>query len=303
MSLISRGNILSALRPGVNTWFGLGYSRYDDEYKAIFDIEQSMMNYERDVNVHGFGMAAVKPEGTAVQYDTMAEGWAYSYIHVPYALGFTITHEAMADNLYMKLAKQNTEELGKALREAKETVAANILNRAFSNSYVYADGIELCSTAKLLSGGGTYANKLAVDADLSESSLEQALIDIGGFVNDRSMKSKIMPKKIIVPRQLEFEVQRILKSNLRVSTADNDINVVKEGRYLPEGWVVNHYLTDSDAWFIKTDCARGLVHFVREPVKIDSDLEFNTDNILVKAYERYSFGSTDQRGIFGSGGA
>ncbi len=303
MSLINRGNIVSALRPGIHTWFGLGYSRYEDEYKQIFDIESSNMNYEKDVNVYGFGMAAVKPEGTAVQYDTMAEGFSYNYIHVPYALGFSITHEAMQDNLYMKLAKQNTTELGRSLKEAKETVGANILNRAFSNSYVFADGIELCSTANVLSGGGTYSNKLAVDADLSEAALEQALIDIGGLVNDRSMKSKIMAKKLIIARKNEFEVQRILKTQLRVGTADNDINVIKEGSYLPEGYVINHYLTDDDAWFIKTDCSNGLLHFVREALKIDSDVEFNTDNILVKAYERYSFGCTDKRGIYGSAGA
>ncbi len=303
MSLINRGNIVSALRPGIHTWFGLGYSRYEDEYKDIFDIESSSMNYEKDVNVYGLGMAAVKPEGTAVMYDTMAEGFSYNYVHVPYALGFSITHEAMMDNLYMKLAKQNTVELGKSLKEAKETVGANILNRAFNSSYVYADAVELCSVSKVLSGGGTYANKLAVDADISEASLEQAIIDIGGFVNDRSMKSKIMARKLIIARQNEFEVQRILKSQMRVATADNDINVLREGSYLPEGYVINHYLTDADAWFIKTDCSNGLLHFVREPLKIDSDVEFNTDNILVKAYERYSFGCTDGRGIYGSQGA
>lgn len=303
MALINRGNIVSALRPGIHAWYGLAYNRYEDEYKDIFDILSSEMNYERDVNMYGFGMAAVKPEGTAVQYDTMAEGFAFNYVHVPYALGFMITHEAMMDNLYMKLAKQNTLELGKAMKEAKETVGANILNRAFNSSYTFADGVELCSTACVLSGGGTFANKLAVDADISESALEQAIIDIGGFVNDRSMKAKVMPRKLIIPRQLEFEVQRILKSSLRVATADNDINVINEGSYIPEGFVVNHYLTDTDAWFIKTDCMNGLQHFVREPIKIDTDVEFNTDNILVKAYERYSFGCTDKRGIYGSQGA
>ncbi len=303
MALINRGNIVSALRPGINTWFGLSYNRYEDEYKQIFDLETSDMNCEKDVNVYGFGMAAVKPEGTAVQYDTMAEGFSFNYIHIPYGLGFSLTHEAMMDNLYMKLAKQNTLELGKSMKETKETVCANILNRAFSSSYVYADGIELCSTVNLLSGGGTFSNKLAVDADLSEAALEQALIDIAGFVNDRNMKAKVKARKIIVPKEYEFEIQRLLKSEMRVATADNDINVIKSGMYFPEGYVINHYLTDTDAWFIKTDCLNGLKFFEREGVKIDTDVEFNTDNILVKAYERYSAGLTDKRGIYGSQGA
>lgn len=302
MALINRGNILSALRPGINTWFGLGYARYEDEYKQIFNIESSSMSFERDVNVYGFGMAAVKPENTAVQYDTMAEGFAYNYVHIALALAFAVTHEAMADNLYMKLTKQNTVELGKALKEAKETIGANILNRAFNSSYTYADGLSLINSANLLSGGGTYSNQLAVAADISESALEQAIIDIGGFVNDRSMKSKFLARKIVIARQWEFEIQRILKSELRVATADNDINVLKSGMYLPEGYVVNHYLTNNNAWFMLTDCPNGLTHFVREPVKIDSDVEFNTDNILVKGYERYSFGCTDKRAIYGSAG-
>lgn len=303
MALINRGNIVSALRPGIHAWFGLSYNRYEDEYKEIFDIETSDMNFERDANVYSFGMGLVKPEGTAVQYDTMAEGWTYDYVHIPYALGFSITHEAMMDNLYMKLAKQNTMELGKSMKETKETVCANILNRAFNNSYVYGDGVELCSTANLLSAGGTFANKLAVDADLSETALEQALIDIAGFVNDRGLKAKVKARKIIVPKEAEFEIQRLLKTQLRVGTADNDINVISQGMYFPDGYTVNHYLTDPDAWFIKTDCMNGLKHFVREGVTISTDEEFNTDNILVKAYERYSVGCSDKRGIYGSQGA
>ncbi len=303
MSLISRGSILEALRPGVHAWWGQGYDRYVDEYKQIFDVLNSGLNYERDVNMFGFGMAVVKSEGTPVTYDTMAQGFAYNYSHIPYALAYTISHEAMMDNQYMKLAEVASKSMGNSMKEAKETVGANVLNLAFSNTVTYADGLELCSTANLLSGGGTFRNTLSTAADLSEASLEQAIIDIGGFVDDRSLKSKVMPVKLIVPKELQFEADRLLKSEYRVSTADNDINAIQEGGYLPGGKSVNHYLTDADAWFIKTDCAQGLQHFMRESVKIDMDVEFNTDNILCKFYERYSFGCTDKRGIYGSPGA
>lgn len=303
MSVMTRGNILEALRPGVHKFWGLGYNRYEDEYKDIFDVLSSSLNYERDVNMYGFAMAGVKNEGTAVEYDTMGEAFAYNYVHIPYGRAFSITHEAMMDNQYMKIAEVASREMGISMRETKETLGANVLNLAFSNSVVYADSLELCSTANVLSGGGTFQNKLSVDADLSEASLEQAIIDIGNFVSDRSLKAKVMPRKLIVPIQLQFEAARILKSSLRVATADNDINAIKEGSYLPEGFVVNHYLTDADAWFIKTDKPQGLQHFIREPVKIDMDTEFNTDNLLVKFYERYSFGCTDKRGIYGSAGA
>jgi len=303
MSVITRGSILEALRPGVHKFYGLGYNRYEDEYKQIFDVMQSSLNYERDVNMYGFAMAGVKNEGTSVEYDTMGESFAYNYVHIPYARAFSITHEAMMDGQYMKHAEVGSREMGISMRETKETIAANILNLAFSNTVTYADGLELCSTASLLGGGGTFSNKLAVDADLSEASLEQAIIDIGNFVSDRNLKSKVMARKIIAPIQLQFECARILKSNLRVSSAENDINAIKEGMYIPEGATINHYLTDADAWFIKTDKPQGLQHFVREPVKIDMDTEFNTDNLLVKFYERYSFGCTDKRGIYGSAGA
>lgn len=301
--LITRGSVLSALRPGVHAWWGLGYNRYDDEYSKIYDVLRSEMNYERDVNVYGFGVGAVKPEGTPSQFDTMGEGFHFNYVHIPYSLGFQITHEAMQDNLYMKLAEQNTKELGRAMKEAKETVGASLLNNAFSSSVTYADALSLCNTANVLSGGGVFANRPSVDADLSELSLEQALINIGGYVDDRGKRTKVMAKRLIVPKELDFDASRILKSELRVGTADNDINVIKSGSYIPDGHYLNHYLTDTDAWFIITDCQQGLQHFVREDLRIDTDNDFQTDNILVKAYERYSFGCTDKRGIYGSQGA
>jgi hypothetical protein len=302
MSLITRGSVLSALRPGVHAWWGLGYKRYDDEYDKIYETLRSEMNYELDVNVYGFGVGAVKPEGTPVQFDTMAQGYHYNYVHVPYGLGFQITHEAMQDNLYMKLAEQNTKELGRAMKEAKETVAASLLNLAFSSSPTFADGLSLCNSANLLSGGGTFSNVPSTAADLSELALEQALIGIGGYTDDRLKKTKIMARRLIVPKELDFEAGRILKSELRVGTANNDINMLKSGNYIPEGHYLNHYLTSPSAWFIITDCPQGMQHFVREDIRIDTDNDFQTDNILIKAYERYSFGCTDKHGIYGSNG-
>ncbi len=302
MALITRGSIISALRPGVHTWYGMGYDRYKDEYAQIYDLKSSEMDYERDVNMYGLGAGLVKPEGTAVTYDTMGEGFHYNYLHVAYANGFIITHEAMMDNLYMKVGEAGTKSLGKGMKEAKEIVSINLLHRAFNSSYTFADGLSLCNTANLLSGGGTFSNQLAVAADISEAAIEQSLIDIANFVDDRSLKSKIQARKIIIPVQSQFEIQRILKSQLRVGTSDNDINVINEGSYLPEGFFVSHYLQDNTAWFIKTDVENGLTMFVREPVKISTDEEFNTDNILIKAYERYSVGCTDKRAIYGSAG-
>ncbi len=300
---INTGALAKALRPGVDTWFGNMYNRFAPEYSEIFDMDKSNMNFEEDVNVHGFGLGVVKPEGEAVSYDTMQQGFLKRYVHIVYALGFIITREAIEDNLYMKLAKSNSEALAESMRQVKETVAANVLNRAFNSSYVGADGLELCSTAHLLSKGGTFSNELATAADLSEASLEQALIDIAGFVDDASLKMQARGRKLIVPRQLEFEAQRILQSEYQNDTANNAVNVLMKGRYLPEGMCINHYLTDEDAWFIKTDVPHGMRHFERRALMIDNDTEFDTDNMKFKASERYSFGWTDPRGIFGSPGA
>lgn len=300
---INTGAIAKALRPGVNAWFGNTYMRYPDEYVEIFDTEQSMMNYEEDVNVHGFGLGVVKPEGEAVSYDTMQQGFLQRYVHIVYGLGFIITREAIEDNLYMKLAKSNTEALAQSMKQVKETVGANVLNRGFNSAYVGADGKELFATDHLLSKGGTFSNELATPADLSESSLEQCLIDIAGFVDDASLKMQVRGRKLVVPRQLEFEAQRILKSEYQNDTANNAINALHKGRYLPEGMCVNHYLTDEDAFFIKTDCANGMKHFVRRALMIDNDTEFDSDNMKFKATERFSFGWTDPRGMFGSPGA
>ncbi len=302
MSLVARGSIVSALRPGVNAWWGLEYKDYYGEFQEIFDTEKSMMNYERDVQMSGLGSGVVKPEGAATEMDSMQQGFNYNYLHLAYSLGFILTHEAIQDNLYMKLAKQGTRELARSMKNAKEVTAANILNRAFNSSYTFADGVELVSTANLLTAGGTFSNRASTDADLSEAALEQGIIDIGGLVNDRSLAVQVMAEKLIVPRQLEFEAQRILKSELKYDTAENAVNVLRAGRYLPKGHCVNHFLTSSSAWFIKTDCPNGMKHFEREPLRISTELDFLTDNVQVKAYERYSFGCTDKRSIYGSQG-
>lgn len=300
---INTGAIASALRPGVNTWWGLAYDRFADQFPLIFDTETSSMNYEEDVNMNGLGLATIKDEGMSVLFDTMSQAFKQQYKHVVYGLGFVITREAIEDNLYMKLAKDMTEGLAFSMKQTKETVAANILNRAFNPSYTGADGKELCSAAHLLSKGGTWSNTLAVAADLSEASLEQALIDIDGFTNDAGLKANVKGLRLIVPPALRFEAKRILGSDLQNDTANNALNAMKALGMLPGGFTVNNYLEDADAWFIKTNCPKGLRHFVRRAVAIDNDTEFTSDSVRFKATERYSFGWTDPRGIYGSPGA
>lgn len=303
--MINTGAIAKALRPGVNSWFGLSYNQYPEEWKEIFDmgIAMSGMNFEEDVNVNGLGLAVVKPEGSSVSYDTMAQSFLKRYTHVTYALGYIITREAIEDNLYIKLAKQRTEALARSMRQTKENVAANILNRAFSNSYTGADGLELCSASHLLSKGGTFSNLLSPAADLSELAIEQMLIQIAGFVDDASLRMAVKGQKLIVPKELMFEAKRILGNQDRPATADRDINALVHMGMLPQGYVVNHYLSDTDAFFIKTDCQDGLKMFQRRDLEVKDDSDFDTENVKFKASERYSFGWTDPRGIIGSAGA
>ena len=303
MALINTGALAKALRPGVNAWFGLAYDQFPEEYVQIFDKVMSEMNFEEDVNVHGFGLGAVKPEGQALQYDTLQQGWTQRYVHITYALGYIITREMIEDNLYMKLAQQRTEALAMSMKQTKENVAANVLNRGFSNSYLGADGLCLFSTAHLMSRGGTYSNKLAVDADLSEAAIEQALIDIAGFTNDAGLRISAMGQKLIIPRQLQFEATRILKSDLQNDSANHAINAMRAMGVLPQGVVMNHYLTDTNAWFIKTNVNDGLKYFQRRDLGVENDTEFDTENMKFKASERYSFGWTDPRGIYGSAGS
>lgn len=303
--MINTGSIAKALRPGVNEWFGLAYKQIPEQWKEIFDmgIAMSGMNFEEDVNINGLGLASLKPEGSSVNYDTMQQGFTQRYVHATYAQGYIITREAIEDNLYIKLAKQRSESLANAMRQTKENIGANILNRAFSNSYVGADGLELCSTAHLLSKGGTFSNAMSPAADLSEDALEQMLIQIGGFVDDANLRVQVNGMKLIIPIQLQFEAARILKNSMRPGTAERDINAMYNMGMLPGGFVVNRYLSDSDAFFIKTDCQNGLKMFQRRALEVNDDSDFDTENVKFKATERYSFGWTDARGIVGSAGA
>jgi len=300
---INTGALSKALRPGVNTWFGLAYDELPEQWSKIFDVETSDMNFEEDVNAYGFGLAPVKAEGQALSYDSMQQGFLQRYIHITYALGYIITREAIEDNLYMKLAKDRTDALAFSMRQTKEVVSANVLNRAFNSSYTGADGLSLCNSAHLLSKGGTMANIPAVAADLSEASLEQALIDIAGFVNDASLRISAIGESLIIPRQLMFEATRILKSPDRYNTADRSINAMYEMNVLPGGIIMNHYLTASQsAWFVKTNVPKGLRLFQRRALEIENDTEFDTENMKFKASERYSVGWTDFRGLYGSNG-
>ena len=300
-SLINSGAISKALMPGVRTWFGNMYNRFPEEYSKIFDIKKSVKNFEEDVNINGIGMGAVIPEGTGVSYDTMSQGGVKRYTHVEYGRGFIVTRVQMEDNQYPEVARAMSESLGVGMKQLKETVAANVLNRANNSSYVGFDGIELTASNHLLTKGGTLSNELATAAELSEASLEQCLIDIGGFVDDTSMKMQAKGQCLIIPRQLEFEAQRILKSELKNDTAENATNVLKSGRYLPQGFLVNHYLTSATKFFVKTDVPKGLTHFERRGLEIKNDTDFDSENMKFKMTERYSFGWTDFRGIFGNG--
>lgn len=298
--MINTGAISKALRPGVEAWFGLAYNQWPEEWREIFDEKQSEMNFEEDVNMYGLNLGVVKPEGTGIAYDTMQQGGLIRYTHVTYGLGYVITREAIEDNLYMKMAQQKSEALARSMKQTKENVAANVLNRAFNSSYTGWDGLSLINTAHLLSKGGTMSNQLATAADLSEAALEQGLIDIGGFVDDASLLMAARGEKLIIPRQLEFEARRILGSDLQYDTANNALNAMKSMGMLPKGVTVNHYLTSAIAWFIKTDVQDGLKLFNRRPLGITNDTEFDTENMKFKATERYSVGWTDFRAIYGS---
>lgn len=301
MALMNTGSISKALMPGVREWFGNMYNRFPDEYVHLVDVKKSMKNFEEDVNIHGFGLGAVIPEGEGVKYQSRQQGFVKRYVHVVYGTGFQITREAMEDNLYMKLAQANSESIGIGMKQLKETVIANHLNRANNSSYTGADGIELSSAVHKLSKGGTFSNELATASQLSEAALEQALINIGGIVDDASLKMSLQGMKIVVPRQLEFEVQRILKSTLKNDTAENAVNVLKDGRYLPQGYTVNHYLSSATKWFIKTNCPNGLCLLERRGLELKNDTDFDSDIMKFKMTERYSSGWSDPRGYYFNG--
>ena len=299
---ISRSQLVKELEPGLNALFGLEYKNYANEHEEIFSKENSDRAFEEEVMLSGFGNAGVKPEGQSINYDAATETFTARYTHETLALAFSITEEAIEDNLYDRLASRYTKALARSMANAKQVKAANVLNRAFNSSYTGGDGLELCSTAHVIVSG-TEQNELSTAADLNETSLEQAMIDIAALTDERGLKIAAKGMKLIIPSALQFTAERLMKSTQRTGTADNDINAVKNMGMIPQGYVVNHYLTDTDAWFVKTDVPNGLKHFVRAPVKTAMEGDFETGNVRYKARERYSFGWSDWRGIFGSPGA
>ena len=295
---ISRSQLIKDLEPGLNSLFGLEYSRYENEHAEIFMTETSDRAFEEEVMLSGFGSAPVKNEGAAVEFDDAVEAFTARYTHETIALAFAITEEAIEDNLYDRLAARYTRALARSMANTKQVKAAAVLNNAFTaGSYAGGDGVALCATNHPLVSGGTFSNTLATAADLSETSLEQSLIDIQAFVDERGLKVALQGRKLIIPKELQFTAERILKSPLRVSTADNDINAIKNMGMIPEGYRVNHFLTDPDAFFITTDAPNGLKHFVRAPLRTAMEGDFDTGNVRYKARERYSFGFSDPRGI------
>ena len=300
---ISRSQLLKELEPGLNALFGLEYDRYDDEQAEIFDEESSDRAFEEEVMLSGFGQAPVKGEGAAVTYDTANEAYTARYTMETIALAFAITEEAVEDNLYDRLSPRYTRALARSMANTKQVKAANVLNTAFDNTVLMGDGVELCSLLHPTVGGGNFANTLATAADLNETSLELSLIDIAAFIDESGLKIALRGIKLIIPSSLQFVAERLLASNLRPGTADNDINATKSMGMLPDGYVVNHFLTDTDAFFIKTDCPNGFKHFVRTPIKTTMEGDFETGNVRYKARERYTFGVSDPRCVFGSPGA
>ncbi len=300
---ISRAQLLKELLPGLNALFGLEYSRYGEEHKEIYDTETSERSFEEETKLSGFSAAPVKNEGAAIAYDNAQEAWTARYNHETIAMGFAITEEAMEDNLYDSLSARYTKGLARAMAYTKQVKAAAILNNAFSPVYTYGDGVSLCSTAHPLVSGGTNSNRPTVGADLNETSLENAVIQIAAWTDERELLIAAKPKKLIVPPALQFVATRLLETSLRVGTADNDINALKNNGSIPEGYAINHWLTDTNGWFLTTDVPNGLKHFVRTPMSTSMDGDFETGNTRYKARERYSFGVSDPLGIFGSPGA
>ena len=299
---ISRSQLVKELEPGLNALFGLEYARYENQHEQIFDTETSDRAFEEEVMLSGFGTAQVKPEGSGVNYDDATESFTARYTHETIALAFAITEEAVEDNLYDTISSRYTKALARSMANAKQVKGANVLNNAFDSSFTGGDGVELCSTAHP-STGGTISNELATSADLNETSLEQALIDIAGLTDDRGLKIALNGQKLIIPVNLQFTAERLMKSGQRTATSDNDINAIGSMGMIPQGYVVNNYLTDTDAFFIKTDAPNGLKHFQRAPISTKMEGDFETGNVRYKSRERYSFGFSDFRGIFGSPGA
>jgi hypothetical protein len=300
---ISRAQLLKELLPGLNALFGLEYARYGEEHKEIYETETSERSFEEETKLSGFAAAPVKNEGSAIAYDNAQEAFTARYTHETIAMGFSITEEAVEDNLYDSLSSRYTKALARGMAYTKQVKAAFVLNNAFTGGPTYGDGVVLCSTAHPLVSGGTNSNTPATASDLNETSLENAVIQIAAWTDERGLLIAAKPRKLIVPPALMFVSTRLLETELRVSTADNDINALKNNGSIPDGYTVNHYLTDPNAWFLSTDVPNGLKHFVRTPMSTGMDGDFDTGNVRYKARERYSFGVSDPLGIFGSPGA
>lgn len=300
---ISRAQLLKELLPGLNALFGLEYKRYGEEHKEIYETETSERSFEEETKLSGFSAAPVKNEGQAIAYDNAQEAWTARYNHETIALGFSITEEAMEDNLYDSLSARYTKALARGMAYTKQVKAASILNNGFNASVTYGDGKSLFATDHPLVSGGTNSNRPATAADLNETSLEAAVIQIAAWTDERGLLIAAKPRKLIVPPALQFVATRLLETSLRVGTADNDINALKNNGSIPEGYTINHFLTDNNGWFLTTDVPNGLKHFVRVPLSTSMDTDFDTGNNRYKARERYSFGVSDPLGVYGSPGA
>ena len=299
---INRAQLAKELEPGLNALFGLEYQGYENQHAEIFDTENSDRAFEEEVMLSGFGSASVKPEGTSVNFDSATESFTARYSHETVALAFQITEEAVEDNLYDKISTRYTKALARSMAHTKQVKAANVLNNGFNSNFKGGDGVELFSSAHPTTSGNQ-RNELETASDLNETSLEQAMIDIGAFADDRGLKVAAKARKLIIPSALQFTAERLMKSANRVGTADNDINALASKGMVPEGYVVNNYLTDTDAFFIKTDVPNGMKHFQRSPIATSMEGDFETGNMKYKARERYSFGFSDWRGMFASEGA
>ena len=300
---ISRAQLLKELLPGLNALFGLEYARYGEEHKEIYETETSERSFEEETKLSGFSAAPVKNEGSAIQYDNAQEAWTTRYNHETIALGFSITEEAIEDNLYDSLSARYTKGLARAMAYTKQVKAAAVLNNGFSAQYVGGDGVALFSTAHPLVNGATNANTPSTQADLNETSLEAAVIQIAAWTDERGLLIAAKPKKLIIPPSLQFVATRLLETKLRVGTNNNDINALENNGSIPEGWTINHFLTDVNAWFLTTDVPNGLKHFVRTPLQNSMDGDFDTGNVRYKSRERYSFGWSDPLGVFASSGS
>jgi len=300
---ISRAQLAKELEPGLNALFGMEYARYENQHAEIFETESSDRAFEEEVLIVGFGNAAVKEEGQGVEFDSASEGFTSRYTHETIALAFALTEEAVEDNLYDRLGARYTKALARSMAHTKQVKAANVLNNAFSSSYTGGDGVSLVNTAHPLAFGGNLANRATTMSDLNETSLENALISISTYVDDRNMITALKGTKLIVPAQLQFVADRLLETPGRVGTADNDINAIRNMGLLPEGYAVNHFLVDNDAWFVLTDCPDGFKHFERTPITTSMEGDFDTGNVRYRARERYSFGWSNPRCVFGSQGA